>query len=114
MLPIRFVGLQGALLATIAELATLDPNAPIQDPWAFDDIPQIAKRPRPDQPSCEYCSEPRCLTHIKAGLATGYFLRRHKLNYRIIDGEAEPADAWHHSWELLHLFSPEKWSSLSG
>ncbi|QCF28106.1 ArsO family NAD(P)H-dependent flavin-containing monooxygenase [Hydrocarboniclastica marina] len=50
----------------------------------------------------------------QAGLATGYFLRRHKLDYRIVDREPEPGGAWRHGWDSLRLFSPAQWSSLPG
>lgn len=50
----------------------------------------------------------------QAGLATGYFLRRHKLDYRILDRESAPGGAWRHGWDSLQLFSPAQWSSLPG
>lgn len=50
----------------------------------------------------------------QASLATAYFLRRHKINYTILDSEKEPGGAWQHGWDSLRLFSPEQWSSLPG
>ncbi|MFC6673743.1 ArsO family NAD(P)H-dependent flavin-containing monooxygenase [Marinobacterium aestuariivivens] len=50
----------------------------------------------------------------QAGLATGYFLRRHKLDYRVLDREPAPGGAWRHGWDSLQLFSPAQWSSLPG
>lgn len=50
----------------------------------------------------------------QASLATAYFLRRHKLNYTILDSEKEPGGAWQHGWDSLSLFSPAQWSSLPG
>ncbi|GAA3554921.1 ArsO family NAD(P)H-dependent flavin-containing monooxygenase [Marinobacter xestospongiae] len=50
----------------------------------------------------------------QAGLATGYFLRRHKLDYQILDREPAPGGAWRHGWDSLQLFSPAQWSSLPG
>ena len=50
----------------------------------------------------------------QASLATAYFLRRHKLNYTILDSGKEPGGAWQHGWDSLRLFSPAQWSSLPG
>jgi len=50
----------------------------------------------------------------QAGLATGYFLRRTKLSFVILDGEPAPGGAWRHAWPSLRLFSPAQWSSLPG
>jgi putative flavoprotein involved in K+ transport len=50
----------------------------------------------------------------QAGLAVGYFLKRYKIEYTILDSEKEPGGAWQHGWDSLHLFSPAKWSSLPG
>ena len=50
----------------------------------------------------------------QVGLALAYFLRRHKLEYTILDCGEEPGGAWQHGWESLHLFSPAQWSSLPG
>lgn len=50
----------------------------------------------------------------QAGLATGYYLRRSKLSFGILDGESSPGGAWRHGWNSLRLFSPAQWSSLPG
>lgn len=50
----------------------------------------------------------------QAGLATGYYLRRHDLSCAILDAEDGPGGAWRHTWDSLTLFSPAPWSSLPG
>jgi cation diffusion facilitator CzcD-associated flavoprotein CzcO len=50
----------------------------------------------------------------QSGLSVSYFLRRHAINFTILDSEKGPGGAWRHGWSSLHLFSPAKWSSLPG
>ena len=50
----------------------------------------------------------------QASLALAYFLRRHKLEYIILDSEKGPGGAWQHGWDSLRLFSSAQWSSLPG
>ncbi|MCT2543300.1 MULTISPECIES: ArsO family NAD(P)H-dependent flavin-containing monooxygenase [Streptomyces] len=50
----------------------------------------------------------------QAGLAAGYYLRRKKLDFVILDAQEEPGGAWQQTWDLLHLFSPAAFSSLPG
>lgn len=50
----------------------------------------------------------------QAGLATGYFLKRAKVAFEILDAEEGPGGAWRHGWQSLRLFSPAQWSSLPG
>nr|WP_127891582.1 ArsO family NAD(P)H-dependent flavin-containing monooxygenase [Streptomyces sp. S10(2018)] len=50
----------------------------------------------------------------QAGLATGYHLRRKKLNFVILDSQSTPGGAWQHTWGSLRLFSPAAFSSLPG
>lgn len=50
----------------------------------------------------------------QAGLSMGYFLRRQKLDYLILDDRAEAGGAWLDTWDSLKLFSPAQFSSLSG
>lgn len=50
----------------------------------------------------------------QAGLSMGYFLRRQKLDYLILDNQVEPGGAWLKTWDSLKLFSPAQFSSLSG
>lgn len=50
----------------------------------------------------------------QSGLATAYFLRRHEIDFVILDAEDGPGGAWRHGWKSLRLFSPAEWSSLPG
>ncbi|MFI6317553.1 ArsO family NAD(P)H-dependent flavin-containing monooxygenase [Nonomuraea sp. NPDC050556] len=50
----------------------------------------------------------------QAGLAAGYYLRRAKADFVILDAQAEPGGAWRHAWPSLRLFSPAQYSSLPG
>ena len=50
----------------------------------------------------------------QAGLATGFYLRRTGLSYRILDDGSVPGGAWHRTWNSLRLFSPARFSSLPG
>lgn len=50
----------------------------------------------------------------QAGLAAGYYLRRRKLDFVILDAQGTPGGAWQHTWDSLHLFSPAAYSSLPG
>lgn len=48
------------------------------------------------------------------GLSLGYYLRRAKADFLILDAEDGPGGAWRHGWESLRLFSPAGYSSLPG
>lgn len=50
----------------------------------------------------------------QAGLAAGYYLRRAKLDFVILDDQDAPGGAWRHTWPSLRLFSPAEYSSLPG
>lgn len=50
----------------------------------------------------------------QAGLSCGYYLRRTKLNYLILDDREEPGGAWLSTWDSLKIFSPPEQSSLPG
>lgn len=50
----------------------------------------------------------------QSGLAMGYYLRRSKLTYVILDSHNEAGGAWTNAWDSLRLFSPAQWSSLPG
>lgn len=47
-------------------------------------------------------------------LALGYYLRRAKADFLILDAEDGPGGAWRHGWDSLRLFSPAGYSSLPG
>ncbi len=50
----------------------------------------------------------------QSALALGYYLRRTKLRYMILDGEENPGGSWQNYWDSVSLFSPAQWSSLPG
>ncbi len=50
----------------------------------------------------------------QAGLSIGYFLRRTKLDWLILDENEKPGGAWLQTWDNLKLFSPTDYNSLSG
>lgn len=50
----------------------------------------------------------------QAGLAAGFYLRRHGLDFVVLDAQSTPGGAWQHTWDSLHLFSPATFSSLPG
>ncbi|MFA0963610.1 ArsO family NAD(P)H-dependent flavin-containing monooxygenase [Roseivirga sp. BDSF3-8] len=50
----------------------------------------------------------------QSGLAVGYYLRREKLSYLILDAQEKPGGAWQHAWDSLTLFSQAQSSSLPG
>lgn len=50
----------------------------------------------------------------QSGLACGYYLRRSKLDYLILDKQENCGGAWRNAWESLTLFSPAQHSSLPG
>ena len=50
----------------------------------------------------------------QSGLASGYYLRRHKLNFLLLDKEEKCGGAWLHAWNSLTIFSPAEHSSLPG
>ncbi|QRR01521.1 ArsO family NAD(P)H-dependent flavin-containing monooxygenase [Dyadobacter sandarakinus] len=50
----------------------------------------------------------------QSALACGYFLRRAKVKYIILDDQQHSGGAWQHAWDSLTLFSPAEQSSLPG
>lgn len=50
----------------------------------------------------------------QAGLAAGFYLRRAKADFVILDAHQRPSGAWQHMWDSLRLFSPGPFSSLPG
>lgn len=50
----------------------------------------------------------------QAGLSVAYFMKRTNLKYVILDNQTKSGGAWLYTWESLKLFSPSKYSSLSG
>jgi putative flavoprotein involved in K+ transport len=50
----------------------------------------------------------------QAGLATGYHLARHGLEFLILDANERIGDAWRNRWDSLRLFTPARYSGLPG
>ncbi len=46
----------------------------------------------------------------QAGLSVAYFLRRHKVDYLILDDQEQAGGAWLQTWDSLKLFSPVTYS----
>ena len=50
----------------------------------------------------------------QAGLAMGYFLRRQRRRFVILERAGEIAPAWRERWDSLTLFTPRRYSTLPG
>ena len=50
----------------------------------------------------------------QAGLAAGYHLQRHGLEFAILDAGARVGDAWRSRWDSLRLFTRAKYDNLPG
>ncbi|MDO6388810.1 ArsO family NAD(P)H-dependent flavin-containing monooxygenase [Pontibacter sp. BT731] len=50
----------------------------------------------------------------QSALACGYYLRRAKVNYIMLDDQEAPGASWRNYWDSLTLFSPAAFSSLPG
>lgn len=50
----------------------------------------------------------------QAGLATGYFLLQHKIEFVILDAAARVGDAWRRRWDSLRVFTPARYDGLPG
>jgi putative flavoprotein involved in K+ transport len=50
----------------------------------------------------------------QAGLATGYHLAKRGLPFVILDANGRIGDAWRKRWDSLHLFTPARYSGLTG
>jgi putative flavoprotein involved in K+ transport len=50
----------------------------------------------------------------QAGLAIGYWLAQHDIDFLIVDANVRVGDAWRKRWDSLKLFTPAKYSSLPG
>src|SRR5689334_12069433 len=50
----------------------------------------------------------------QAGLAMGYWLARHDIDFLIVDANKRVGDSWRKRWDSLRLFTPAKYSSLPG
>jgi putative flavoprotein involved in K+ transport len=50
----------------------------------------------------------------QAGLALGYWLARHDIDFLLVDANARVGDSWRKRWDSLRLFTPAKYSGLPG
>ena len=50
----------------------------------------------------------------QAGLATGYYLRKHGREFVILDAGDRVGDPWRARWDSLRLFTPVRFNSLPG
>src|SRR5262245_43163260 len=50
----------------------------------------------------------------QAGLSAGYHLKRHGVDFVILDDRARVGDVWRNRWDSLRLFTPARYSSLDG
>ncbi len=48
----------------------------------------------------------------QAGLAAGYWLARHDIDFLIVDAYPRVGDAWRNRWDTLRLFTPARYSAL--
>lgn len=50
----------------------------------------------------------------QAGLAAGYYLKRHKRDFVILDANQRVGDSWRNRWDSLRLFTPARYNGLPG
>jgi putative flavoprotein involved in K+ transport len=50
----------------------------------------------------------------QAGLAIGYHLAKHDLDFAILDAGPRVGDSWRRRWDSLRLFTPARYSGLPG
>lgn len=50
----------------------------------------------------------------QAGLATGYYLKRHDQDFVILDASERIGDAWRNRWDSLRLFTEARYNGLPG
>ncbi|MFP3944533.1 MAG: flavin-containing monooxygenase [Alphaproteobacteria bacterium] len=50
----------------------------------------------------------------QAGLAVGYYLRKRKADFVILDAGERVGDAWRNRWDSLRLFTPARFNGLPG
>jgi putative flavoprotein involved in K+ transport len=50
----------------------------------------------------------------QAGLAAGYWLAKHGIDFLIVDANARVGDVWRNRWDSLQLFTPARYSALPG
>jgi putative flavoprotein involved in K+ transport len=50
----------------------------------------------------------------QAGLAVGYYLAEHDVDFAIVDAGSRMGDSWRRRWDSLRLFTPARYSGLPG
>jgi putative flavoprotein involved in K+ transport len=50
----------------------------------------------------------------QAGLSVGYYLKKRRVPFVILDASQRIGDAWRRRWDSLRLFTPAKFSGLDG
>src|SRR5688572_1730518 len=50
----------------------------------------------------------------QAGLSAGYHLKRHGVDFVILEGRTRIGDQWRERWDSLKLFTPARFDSLDG
>ncbi|HEY1390829.1 MAG TPA: NAD(P)/FAD-dependent oxidoreductase [Ktedonobacterales bacterium] len=50
----------------------------------------------------------------QAGLASGYYLKRHQRDFVILDANERIGDSWRQRWDSLHLFTYARYDGLAG
>lgn len=50
----------------------------------------------------------------QAGLATGYYLKKHNIDFLIFDDAAAIGESWLKRWDSLRLFTPARYNGLPG
>jgi len=48
----------------------------------------------------------------QAGLASGYYLRKRKIDFVILDAGDRVGDAWRNRWDSLRAFTPARFDGL--
>ena len=93
-------------------LRGLRPRAPDLDPHR----PWTVRPPREGttMPTEGHLVDVAVIGGGQAGLATGYFLRRTKADFVILDENDRPGGAWPEYWDSLRPFSPAEHSMLPG
>jgi putative flavoprotein involved in K+ transport len=50
----------------------------------------------------------------QAGLSVGYHLKRHGVDFVVLDDRARVGDVWRSRWDSLRLFTPARHAGLDG
>jgi putative flavoprotein involved in K+ transport len=50
----------------------------------------------------------------QSGLAMGYYLKKMKSDFLILDENGHTGDSWRNRWDTLHLFTPSQYDGLPG